>query len=214
MWEALLKGLALGIALSISVGPVIFTILKQSLVNGHRGGFIFIAGVSISDIALVLVCNLFSDLFDLALQYKQILGGVGSAFLIGMGAYNLFFKKIVADTAQVQKIQLAGKQSVRIFLSGFFMNTLNPGAFLFWFVACAALISDAAVKTHPIAYKWVAFSSCLAFVLAMDIVKVLLAGKIRSKLTPKTLQIITQISGAILVIFGIALLFGMGSHQP
>ncbi|TAE08934.1 MAG: lysine transporter LysE, partial [Bacteroidetes bacterium] len=64
MWEALLKGLALGIALSISVGPVIFTILKQSLVNGHRGGFIFIAGVSISDIALVLVCNLFSDLFD------------------------------------------------------------------------------------------------------------------------------------------------------
>ena len=45
MFEALLKGLTLGLLLSISVGPVIFSIIKQSLNNGHRGGLAFIIGV-------------------------------------------------------------------------------------------------------------------------------------------------------------------------
>ena len=45
MFEAIIKGLILGILLGISVGPVIFSILKQSLNNGHRGGYAFIAGV-------------------------------------------------------------------------------------------------------------------------------------------------------------------------
>ena len=35
MFEAIVKGLVLGILLGISVGPVIFSIIKQSLNNGH-----------------------------------------------------------------------------------------------------------------------------------------------------------------------------------
>jgi threonine/homoserine/homoserine lactone efflux protein len=60
MFESLFKGLLLGLLLGISVGPVIFSILKQSLNNGHRGGYCFIAGVSASDITLVLICNSFN----------------------------------------------------------------------------------------------------------------------------------------------------------
>ena len=43
MIAALAKGFALGLLLSISVGPVIFSVIKQSLNNGHKGGFAFIA---------------------------------------------------------------------------------------------------------------------------------------------------------------------------
>jgi threonine/homoserine/homoserine lactone efflux protein len=46
MIAAVLQGLALGLMLSISGGTVILTILKQSINNGHKGGFAFIAGVS------------------------------------------------------------------------------------------------------------------------------------------------------------------------
>ena len=41
MIEAILKGFALGTLLVISVGPVVFTIIKQSLNNGHKGGLSF-----------------------------------------------------------------------------------------------------------------------------------------------------------------------------
>ncbi len=60
MIAAILKGLALGLMLSISVGPVIFSIIKQSINNGHKGGFAFIGGVSASDITLVIISNLFT----------------------------------------------------------------------------------------------------------------------------------------------------------
>ena len=35
MVEAILKGLALGVVLALSVGPIIFTIIKQSITVGH-----------------------------------------------------------------------------------------------------------------------------------------------------------------------------------
>ena len=54
MIAPILKGLLLGLILSISIGPVIFAILKQSLTNGHKAGYVFVAGVSISDISYYL----------------------------------------------------------------------------------------------------------------------------------------------------------------
>ena len=96
MIAALLKGLAMGLLLSLSMGPVIFSIIRQSLTNGHKGGFLFVAGVSVSDITLVLICNLFSALFQSALTHEVIIGTAGSIFLIIMGGYNIFFKKAAA----------------------------------------------------------------------------------------------------------------------
>ncbi len=48
--EAILKGVAMGLLLVISVGPVVFTIIKQSINNGRKGGFSFVIGVWISDL--------------------------------------------------------------------------------------------------------------------------------------------------------------------
>ena len=59
--EAILKGLAMGLLLALSVGPVIFTIIKQSINNGRGGGFSFVIGVWISDFLLVVLSNAFSE---------------------------------------------------------------------------------------------------------------------------------------------------------
>jgi threonine/homoserine/homoserine lactone efflux protein len=50
------------------------------------------------------------------------------------------------------------------------------------------------------------FGSCLLFVLGTDIFKVLLAGKLREKLTQKRLHTINIISALILIGFGFFLL--------
>src|SRR6185503_16319548 len=98
MIPALAKGFALGLLLSISVGPVIFSVIKHSLNNGHKGGFAFIAGVSASDITFVLICNLFTAFFESALTHEVIIGTAGSIFLIIMGIYTIFFKKVSVST--------------------------------------------------------------------------------------------------------------------
>jgi hypothetical protein len=37
MIEAVIKGFGLGLVLAVSVGPVIFTIIKKSINNGSKG---------------------------------------------------------------------------------------------------------------------------------------------------------------------------------
>jgi hypothetical protein len=92
--EAILKGLAMGLLLVISVGPVIFTVIKQSINNGRGGGFSFVVGVWISDFLLVILSNLFSELVTTIMDFKMQIGIAGSTFLIGMGIFYIFFKKV------------------------------------------------------------------------------------------------------------------------
>src|SRR6185437_6083909 len=83
--EAILKGIAMGLLLVISVGPVVFTIIKQSINNGKGGGFSFVIGVWISDFILVILSNLFSELVTMVMDFKTQIGVAGSVFLMGMG---------------------------------------------------------------------------------------------------------------------------------
>src|SRR5688500_1529281 len=127
MWQAIISGLTLGCILALSVGPVIFTIIKQSLNNGHTGGFSFVAGVWLSDIILVIISNAFSALVTGLLEYKNIIGYIGSAFLVIIGIYYLFFKKVTLRTdPDGNAIPFRKSDMVKIFSSGFFLNTLNP----------------------------------------------------------------------------------------
>ena len=95
MIAAFIKGLAISLLLVFSVGPVIFTIIKQSINHGRRGGFSFIAGVWLSDIIWVVLSNSFSEAVKTLLDFKIPIGIAGSMFLIGMGVYYAFIKKIV-----------------------------------------------------------------------------------------------------------------------
>lgn len=206
MFEAIIKGLILGILLSVSVGPVIFSILKQSLNNGHRGGYAFIAGVFASDVILVLICNLFTHIFNAAMQHELVIGVAGSGLLIILGIFNIFFRKIQTSDKGIHIITNLRKRDIAgIFFSGFFMNMLNPGTLLFWFAATATITADSKLMDHPEQYRLVVFLIALAFNLSADFSKVLLANSIRNKLTPHNIHLINRISGAILIIFGLAI---------
>lgn len=203
MLEALLKGLTLGIWLSLSVGPVLFSIIKQSLNNGHKGGMAFVLGVSLSDISLVLVSTVFTQLFKRVTDYMVEIGIAGCIFLLSLGVYYFFFKKIkVKDTTQ-PVMQFRKRDYAKIFGSGFLMNTLNPAVFLFWVAASTGTIE------HTVRERVVIFTTCLAFVLGADIVKVFLAGKIRNRLTPRNIHIISRINGLILMILGVLIIWDL-----
>lgn len=206
MFESIVKGLVLGLLLGISVGPVIFSILKQSLNNGHRGGYAFIAGVSASDVMIVLICNMFTHLFNTAMAHEIIIGIAGSGLLVALGIYNFFFRKVqTAENGMLMINNLRKRDLAGIFFSGFFMNTLNPGSFLFWFAATASITADSKLMEHPDQYRFIVFLTALLFNLASDTTKVLLANKIRLKLTPHNVHLVNRISGIVLIVFGIAI---------
>jgi threonine/homoserine/homoserine lactone efflux protein len=204
MWQAIISGLTLGCILALSVGPVIFTVIKQSLNNGHTGGLCFVTGVWLSDIILVVISNAFSALVaELLQEYGNAIGYIGSAFLVVIGIYYLFFKKVTLRTdADGKAIKFRKREMFRIVSSGFFLNTLNPSVFFFW------LGTASAFSKYSFNQRMLIFSVCLALNIAADILKVMLAGKLRTKLTLHNISVINKVSGVILAGFGLALFYG------
>jgi len=206
MIEPILKGLLLGFILSISIGPVIFAILKQSLTNGHKAGYAFVLGVSISDLSILFVCNIFTTFFALALLHKAFIAMAGAGFLFLVGLYTLLFKKIkIENLGNDHQKTMRIRDFIGVFISGFLMNTLNPSVFLFWFAWTAAIANDAAETKNPLMYKVLVFGTCLLFVLISDLTKVYLAKKLRPRLTNNTMVWINRLSGIIILIFSAAL---------
>ncbi len=200
MLDAIIKGFTLGLLLAISVGPIVFTVLKQSLTNGRRGGFAFIAGISASDIMLVVLSNLFTNLFDEIKAHKGTLAVVASIFLIIVGGYYLFFKKVKPHKA-IRNEGFSSTDYLKIFVKGFVMNIFNPGIIVFWLTTATTFVDQTLNKRILI------FTIALVIALLADVLKVLLASKIRQRLTPKNIQLINRINGAILIGFGIVIIF-------
>jgi len=209
MLAPIIKGLLLGLILSISLGPVIFAILKQSITNGRRAGYIFVAGVSTSDIGLLLIANIFTSIFILVLDHKAFIAMAGAGFLLLLGLYTLFFKKIKIEYDEKGEEKVFRKRDyLGIYISGFLMNTLNPSVFIFWFAWTAAIGASAAETNNPVQYKFLVFATCLVFLLLSDFIKVALASRLRPSLTEKNLVWINRISAIIILVFSAALFIG------
>src|SRR5574343_76721 len=202
--DILLKGIGLGLFLSIAVGPIVFAILKVSMKLGHKAGYAFIAGVSLSDVLLVLVGNLAAELLSSVLQYKNWIAAGGALILIIMGTYSLLFGKDPKDDSPNDlNISFRQRDMLRFSLQGFFMNLINPGPIFFWLSTCTAF------AFLPLRERTLLFAARLVTVLATDILKVFFAGRIRRLLTPRTLHKIHQLSALILIGFGVAIFGGL-----
>ena len=212
MIDAFVKGLAISLLLVFSVGPVIFTIIKQSINHGRRGGFTFVAGVWLSDIIWVVLSNSFSEAIKTLLDFKIPIGIGGCCFLIGMGVYYTFFKKITPRRLQ-EPTKIAGDvitssgsktNYFTIFSSGFIINTLNPGVISFWVLMAATL-----APVYSFNNRIIIFCTCLAMNMLADVGKVLGAGMIGKKLSDKNILLINRLSGLLYLGFGGVILTGI-----
>lgn len=212
MVDALLKGLAISLLLMFSVGPVIFNTIKQSINHGKQGGFSFITGVWISDIIWVVLSNGFSEAIKVLLHFKVPIGIAGCCFLIGMGIYFAFLKKIEPRRLQEPTeiagdvITPAGKKTnyFAILSSGFIINTLNPAVISFWVIMAASLAS-----VYSFYDRIIIFSTCLGINMLADVGKVMGAGYIGKKLSDRVILLINRVSGILYLVFGVVILIGI-----
>jgi threonine/homoserine/homoserine lactone efflux protein len=213
MIEAFLKGVAISLLLVFSVGPVIFTIIKQSVNHGRTGGFAFVTGVWLSDVIWIILSMGFGEAVKTLLHFKIPIGIGGCFFLIAMGIYYAFIKKITPRKLQEpvviagDEVTPGGKKKTNyftIFSSGFIVNTLNPGVISFWVIMAASLSS-----VYSFNHQVVIFSTCLCINILADTAKVLGAGFIGSKLSDKNILLINRISGWLYLLFGISILSGI-----
>jgi threonine/homoserine/homoserine lactone efflux protein len=198
--SAMLNGLLFGLFLAISVGPTLFALIKYSLHYSYKAGIAFVIGVSVSDIIYVVIANAATSFLLVLKTYEKPLAIALSILVIGAGIVGLLNKKKSVNIDFSEQTIMSKTDTAKIFASGFLINTLNPAVAINWLGAAAV------IATKNLSYKLIFFTSCLGLIIGIDLLKVLLSSKIKSKLTPSTVVKIQKISSLILLLIGLGIL--------
>ncbi|HVA99024.1 MAG TPA: LysE family transporter [Bacteroidia bacterium] len=201
MLQAFFGGILLGFTLALLTGPSFFALIQTSIRNGFRSGFALAIGIFISDLLCVTLAYLGASQFFSNPKNKVVEGIVGGIILICFGTYNIFQK----HTAEGKKVDELKTINVPLLITkGFFLNILNPFVLFFW-VGWMGLISSRFEFSSTLIFTF--FSGTLLTVFATDLLKSFSANKIKKFLNHKVLLFVNRISGIILAICGIVLIY-------
>ena len=197
--DAVIKGILVGLFMAISVGPTLFAVIKYSLNYSYKAGLAFVLGVSVSDIMFVTLANLAATWLEYLKPYEKYIafGGAGALMVMGLGG---FLKKHEPVRPSSEPVTVSGGQYFKIWIGGFLINTLNPGALITW-LGAVTLIANTGIL-----YRIILFGTCLVIILGVDFSKVFLAEKIKRFLTIRRIIYVQKFSGICLFLIGLTLL--------
>lgn len=196
--------IAIVLLLSFSFGPAFFALINTGIKHGYKTGSLLAVGVVASDFVvsmlIIFLVHLGATNFIHDEKTQRFMGILAGIVLLVFGA--LHFKKPAENTKETVAIALPSA-SAMIF-KGFFLNSLNPAVWLLW------LGNVTAVRTtfhNSIINIIIYFSIVLGLVLLVELAKVSAANKLKQILTPKTMYRVNIVTGALLVIFGLVLIY-------
>lgn len=193
------KGFLIGICASAPLGPIAIYVIRKSLSDGHRAGFLAGLGACLVDTLFAVLA-----IFALALTEKligehrtfiYIAGGTVVALLGVSMTFRDPFRKLTADEAP--------SYSVKDFLKAAAMGLSNPGAIFVIFALFAFFgieLEPHDFRVAPIILSVSLGSASYWFVFS------LLFSKLRKKVDMGALLWLSRILGVIVLIIGIALL--------
>ena len=203
MLDAVLKAIPFGIIIAFTNGPVFFVLLETSATKGFKSALIFDLGVILADILFILVA--FYSTTKLLDKIKDdpnflVFGGV---LLVVYGVISFIktsqsFRAIVREYHRVEFKKNYGK----LFLKGFLLNFINIGVLLGWlgFIIIGNSLTDN--QTGVIIF----LSTILVVYFLVDLLKMVAAKTLRSKLTPRLIFKTKKIIALVILGFGVLLL--------
>ena len=205
MIEDIITGIPLGIFLSFLVGPVFFVLLETSAVKGFRAAMVFDFGVVLADVLFIAVAYFSSYRLIQTIKNDPAIFIFGGIMMLSYGIISFIkLKKVSKKVDEIPVEELIKKNYIGLFFKGFFLNFINVGVLLFWFMILITIGPKLELETSRMITF---FSTVLLTYLVVDIGKVLLAKQLRSKMTPTNILKIKKLISILLVIFGLTLMF-------
>lgn len=203
MQDAILTAIPFGIILSFTVGPVFFVLLETSATKGFKSALIFDCGVIVADIFFIIVA--FYSTSKLLDKIKDdpnflVFGGVLLAVygFISFIKTSKSFREIVREYHTVEIKKKFGK----LFIKGFLLNFINVGVLLGWlgFIVIGSSLTDTTQELY------VFLGTILAVYFLVDLLKMIAAKTLKSKLTPRRIFKSKKIVALVILGFGLLLL--------
>ena len=200
MWIDILKGFAVGMCASAPIGPIAILVVQKSLSKGHKAGFVSGLGASVVD-------TLYASIAIFALAFAQrFIDEHQSMILLAGGAVLIAVGISMAFSNPFRKLKADGESSVspKDFGQAVALGLSNPMAIFVMFTLFAffGLANDAphTWRVAPIILAVSAGSVSYWFCMSW------LLSRFRGNFKMRTILWISRITGALVVIIGIALL--------
>ena len=199
----MIKGILLGLTLSVIVGPVFFVLLQATIERGSKAGLIFVSGVWLSDFLYMIAA--FYGIAGIqtmagSSDFHLWMSWIGGLLLLSFGLSNLLKSK---PTIQVIDNQQLSNNYWQLWVKGFLINSTNPGTILFWIGPASTSATDA--QANPID-AWILLISLYLTIVVTDLLKIMFAKRLRQKMNADYAFRLRQISGWALIIFGLFLI--------
>lgn len=202
--KSLVEGIQTGLILCFLIGPIFFTLIQTGVERGFRAGAAVGLGIWVSDTIFVMAfysgVNYIAQL--LAWEgFSLYVGVIGSIILAIFGTWALLTKPAFHNPSDIHFKPSSSYFS--LWLKGFLINSINPFTVLFWFGLMSTTILKSNLNSYDIPLF---FGGAIGTVVVTDIIKILLAKRIRRWMQPKHILLLRRVSGIALIVFGIVLL--------
>lgn len=199
MIEPILKGILLGLLLTVLIGPVFFVLIETSLRRGVKQALFIDLGVFFSDVLFIVLAYIFTNEVEDMKSEQGFMQIVGGAMFAIFGLAALFKKhKVPSDKREHIKIKAGNNLFIDIF-KGFVLNALNPSVIFFWLAMVSVAQEDfGADRSHVVVF----FVSLLITFFGFDVLKIVGASYLKRFITPRLLLHLNKAIGVGLFIFG------------
>jgi len=196
------KAISIGVFLAFMLGPVFFMLIQTSIIKGFRAAFVFDIGVILADVAFLYLAYFGSRGVLEQVKDNPMLFYVGGVIMIAYGLIMYFLQKGKEIIQDETLVVTTSPNYFQLFLKGFFLNFINVGVLGFW-IGMVVIYSTEFQMDNQKVFNF--FAVVVLAYLATDIGKILLAKKLRKKMTPAFIFKMKHVMGVILVVFGIFL---------
>lgn len=203
MLNDILAAIPWGFLLAFTIGPVFFVLLETSITKGFRAAMVFDAGVVFGDFVFILIAYFSTNQILERLKDDPGLFIFGGVIMLTYGIISFikekknFLKK--RDEEQVEEDNIPKNNYLGLFFKGFFLNFINIGVLAFWMGIIIVFGPKLNMETDRI----VSFIAVIILTyFAVDILKIMVAKQLKSRLTPNNIYKIKRVISVILMIFG------------
>lgn len=204
MIEDIILGIPLGILLCFMIGPVFFVLLETAAIKGIRASLVFDAGVVTADIVFIAIAYFSSYRLINNIKDEPALYIFGGLIMITYGIISFLKQKKATKKIELnEEIELIKKNYGSLFVKGFILNFINVGVLGFWLLIFITFGPQLELKTSRLITF---FTSVIITYLLIDLVKMLLAKRLKSKMTPINILKIKKITSILLIIFGVTIM--------
>ena len=204
MIEDIILGIPLGILLCFMIGPVFFVLLETAAIKGFRAALVFDAGVVTADLFFIAIAYFSSYRLINNIKDEPALFIFGGLIMVTYGVISFVKQKKATKKLDLNdQIELIKKNYGGLFVKGFLLNFINVGVLGFWLLIFITFGPQLELKTSRLA---VFFTSIIVTYLVVDIIKILLAKRLKSKMTTANILKIKQVTSILLIVFGITIM--------